>query len=149
MAAKLAKCKTCEKEVAPTATKCPHCGQKFPAGGAGKGCLVLIVILLVGGFIESMCSAPKSPAEIRQSRIEKNFSPYDGSHKGLTEAIKLDMHNPDSFESVETSYIDKESHLIVSTKYRGTNAFGAVVTNMVVAKTDLDGNVLEIIREGE
>lgn len=149
VAEKLAKCKTCEKEVAPTATKCPHCGQKFPAGGAGKGCLVLIAILLVGGFIESMCSTPKTTAELRTERIEKSFSPYDGSHRGVTAAIKGVMHNPDSFENVQTSYIDKGDYLIVSTKFRGTNAFGALVTNTAVFKADLDGNILEVISDGQ
>ncbi|MHB8149957.1 MAG: hypothetical protein ACYDIB_07320 [Desulfobulbia bacterium] len=94
MTKKLAKCKTCEKEVAPTATKCPHCGQKFPAGGAGKGCLVLIAIILVGIFVESMCSVPNNTPSANELSVtydefEENFNLFG---KSFDTAIQL----PDS-----------------------------------------------------
>ena len=38
--------------------------------------------------------------------------------------------------------------LIVTTKFRGTNALGGVVTNWVTAKCDLEGNVVSVISRG-
>jgi hypothetical protein len=58
------------------------------------------------------------------------------------------MNDPKSYEHVETRYADKGDHLIVKTTFRGKNAFGGVVPNWVIAKTDLDGNVLEVIAQG-
>jgi hypothetical protein len=87
-------------------------------------------------------------AEERTKLIEKNFSAWDGSHRGLTKVIMSTMNDPGSYEHVETTYIDKGDYLIVKTTFRGKNAFGGVVTNWVQAKVDLDGNVLEIIGQG-
>ena len=57
------------------------------------------------------------------------------------------MNDPNSYEHAETRYSDKGDHLIVSTTFRGKNAFGGVVKNMVIAKVDLNGNVIEIISQ--
>ena len=88
MAEKLANCKTCGKEVAPTATKCPHCGQRLPATKMGVGCLVLIVLLVVGGFLESMCN--KAPAAnelpITFAQFEENFNSFG---KTFTPSLSL------------------------------------------------------------
>ena len=85
----------------------------------------------------------------REERLEKGFSSWDGSHRGLTESIKDSMNDPGSYEHVETVYGDMGNHLVVRTTFRGKNAFGGVVSNWVKAKTDLDGNVLEVIEQGQ
>jgi hypothetical protein len=59
------------------------------------------------------------------------------------------MNDPKSYEHADTKFWDMGDHLVVTTTYRGKNAFGGVVKNWVKAKTDLDGNVLEIIEEGQ
>jgi hypothetical protein len=87
----------------------------------------------------------KTPEEIHREKVARNFSFWDGSHDGLTEAIKKSMHNPSSYEHVETQYIDKGDFLIVTTEFRGTNAFGGIVKNSMTAKADLNGNIIEII----
>lgn len=84
-------------------------------------------------------------AEARKEMIEKQFSGWDGSHVGLTEFIKSDMHDPKSYKHVETVYWDMKDHLVVQTTFRGTNAFGGVVKSTLKAKVSLDGDVLEII----
>ena len=84
----------------------------------------------------------------RKKRLEGGFSAWDGSHSGLTKVIKEAMNDPKSYEHADTKYRDMGDHLIVTTTYRGKNAFGGVVKNWVQAKTDLDGNVLKIIDEG-
>ncbi len=86
--------------------------------------------------------------EPRKERIEKQFSSWSGSHYGLTKLIKEAMNDPNSFEHVETVYVDKGEYLKVKTTYRGKNAFGGVVKNWVWAKVDLKGNVIEIIEQG-
>jgi hypothetical protein len=58
------------------------------------------------------------------------------------------MNDPDSYDHVETRYSDKGDHLIVKTTFRGKNAFGGVVKNWVIAKVDLNGNVIEVISQG-
>lgn len=83
----------------------------------------------------------------RQERIEKQFSGWDGSHRNLEKLIKQNMNDPDSYEHIETGYKDMVLYILVSTKFRGANAFGGKVINTVSAKVDLDGNVLEIINQ--
>lgn len=85
----------------------------------------------------------------RKKRLEGGFSAWDGSHRGLTKVIKEAMNDPKSYEHADTKFWDMGDHLVVTTTYRGKNAFGGVVKNWVKAKTDLDGNVLEIIEEGQ
>jgi hypothetical protein len=81
----------------------------------------------------------------RKEIIEKQFSAWDGAHINLTSVIREGMHDPKSFEHVETGYWDMGDHLVVQTTFRGKNAFGGVVKNTVKAKVSLDGDVLEII----
>ena len=86
----------------------------------------------------------------RKERLEKGFSSlWDGSHRELTKVIKGSMNDPGSYEQVETVYWDMGDHLVVRTTFRGKNAFGGVVSNWVKAKADLDGNVLEVIEQGQ
>jgi len=112
------------------------------------GLLMLATGTTDSGDGESASSTPKTPEEIRKERIEKHFSPWDGSHRGLTALIKESMNDPDSYDHVETGYWDKGDHLIVKTTFRGKNAFGGVVKNWVMAKVDLNGNVIEVISQG-
>jgi hypothetical protein len=81
----------------------------------------------------------------RDTKISRQFSVWDGDHIELKEVIKASMHDPDSYKHVGTVYWDKGDYLIVRTTFRGTNAFGAVVTNSVTAKVSIDGQVLSII----
>jgi hypothetical protein len=80
----------------------------------------------------------------RRQRIESQFSKWDGSHPGVEKAIKKSMHNPASYEHVETRFADRDDHLAIITKFRGTNEFGGVVMNSAKAKVDLEGNVLSL-----
>ena len=85
--------------------------------------------------------------EERQALIKKQFSGWDGSHRGLEKLIKESMNDPDSYEHVETRFGDQGDHLLVSCKFRGKNAFNATVTNSVTAKVDFNGNVLQIVEQ--
>lgn len=83
----------------------------------------------------------------RQAKIEAQFSRYDGSHRNLERAIKANMNDDDSYEHVETSYADEGEYLIVTTTFKGKNAFNATVKSTVAAKVSLKGEVLEFINE--
>jgi hypothetical protein len=84
----------------------------------------------------------------RKKLIEAQFSVWDGSHRNLEKLIKKNMNDPSSYKHVETRYWDMGDHLIVITKFRGKNAFGAVVVNWVKAKVDLYGNIVSVIEQG-
>ena len=152
----LVNCKECGKEVSGKADTCPHCGVPLKKQPTQYGCGTLIVIgvvsfILIGIFSSndtSKPSTPKTPEQVRKERIEKHFSAWNGSHKGLTEIIKKSMNDPNSYEHEETVYWDRGDHLVVKTTFRGNNAFGGVVKNSVTAKVDLNGNVIEIISQG-
>lgn len=152
----LIKCKECGKEVSKKAETCPHCGVPLKKQATKYGCGTLILLgivtfILIGVFSSndtSTTSTPKSQEEIRKERIQKHFSAWDGSHRGLTEIIKKSMNDPGSYKHEETAYWDKGDHLIVKTTFRGKTAFGGVVKNWVMAKIDLNGNVIEVVSQG-
>ena len=82
-------------------------------------------------------------AEARQASIKRQFK-WDGSNYAVEEAIKVRMQNPDSYKHVETRFVEVENGLIVTTKFRGTNGFNAVVTQIAVAAVDVNGTVLSL-----
>lgn len=94
-------------------------------------------------------SVPKTTEQLRKERIAAHFSDWDGSHRASVALIKKSMNNPNSFKHVETVYWDRGDYLVVKTTFRGTNAFGGVVTNWVKTKCDLNGDVLEVIEQGQ
>lgn len=77
--------------------------------------------------------------------IKRQFSSLDGSHKLLTQMITKDLHDPDSYEHVETLYWQIDNTLVVHSKYRANNAFGAKVLNQIKFKFALDGTPLELL----
>jgi hypothetical protein len=83
----------------------------------------------------------------RKELIEKQFSAYDGSHRGLERYIKEHMNDPDTYDHMETRFLDNGDYILVFTKFRGANAFGGKVINTVSAKVDLEGNVIEIVSQ--
>jgi hypothetical protein len=104
-------------------------------------------LLVKHGRIQLAKRAAKTAMELRKEKIERQFSPWDGSHFGLARLIQKTMNDPSSYEHVKTVYADKGDYLIVITTFRGKNRFGGLVLNSVTAKVDLDGNVIEILTE--
>lgn len=82
--------------------------------------------------------------------LKEQFSDWDGSHRSSVEAIKRAMHDGSSYKHVETRYNiirvdDSKIHLIVMTRFRGTNLFGGVVTSLARTTVDAEtGHVLNI-----
>lgn len=77
--------------------------------------------------------------------IEAQFSP-NGEHYELAKMIKESMHNPDSYEFVSGEHWINSNGTFASLKYRGTNGFGGIVTEEVVATLDCNGNIVSISR---
>lgn len=81
----------------------------------------------------------------QKENIDKLFSAWDGSLYSLVHYIKKSMNDPKSFDHIETRYSDNGTDLTVYMKFRGKNAFGALVINSVMAKVDYEGNVISIL----
>ena len=87
--------------------------------------------------------ASLTPWERRQEALREQFSLWDGSHRAAEQAIKARMHNPASFAHIGTTYVDHGAGrgITVHTRFRGTNAFGAVVAQRAVVEVDAAGAV--------
>ena len=83
--------------------------------------------------------------ERREKALSSQFSARDWSHKNLKETTKQSMHDPKSFEHVDTVYRFVDEWIYVSMTFRGKNAFGWTVRNSVEAIYDLDGKLVRII----
>jgi vacuolar-type H+-ATPase subunit E/Vma4 len=62
-----------------------------------------------------------------------------GEVPALSKLVQEGMNNPDSFEHVSTEFIvptDKGQNVVM--KFRGTNAYGGVVTNEVLARVEAE-----------
>lgn len=147
----LINCKECDKKVSDQAEKCPHCGAAIKKR-TGCGTIVVVAILFFiafGSFISAYESSQpkpvKSPEQLHIEAIGKHFNALDGSHIGLTAAIKSSLNDPKSYEHDKTTYLDKGDHLIVTTTFRAKNEYGGMTTREVVAQTDLRGQVLKIV----
>lgn len=153
----LVKCKQCGKEISKNAKLCPECGEPR---SQGIGCGTVVVLLVFAAFMVNLWNdtfnpappanppAPLTAEQQRTARIEAGFSVWDGAHRKLEKLIETNLKDPDSYEHIETKYIDKQDHILVYMKYRAKNSFGGFVIGNVVAKCSLDGDVLEIISQG-
>lgn len=107
---------------------------------------VAALFYFVGGY-DNDDTEPMTAAERRTERIERQFSAWDGSHRNLERFIKAAMNDPDSYEHVNTGYVDDGDTIRVQTVYRGRNRFGGVVTESVTARVSMGGEVLEILEQ--
>jgi hypothetical protein len=81
----LTTCRHCQKEVAKTAEKCPHCGGDHPGlSNNAVGLITLIAIGLAIYFVFSMRSCAK---DVEHSAIELKES-AEQAQKSLNEAQK-------------------------------------------------------------
>jgi hypothetical protein len=83
-----------------------------------------------------------SPEGKYQDWVQNQFDPWNGSAIAVVESVKNQMNDPHSFEHVETTYTDKGNMkgIDVYMTYRGTNAFGGVVTNRIHGSYDYRKN---------
>lgn len=79
----------------------------------------------------------------RDKLIERQFSVWDGSHRNLEKTIKNGLNDPNSYEHVETRYRVQNDSVIIYTTFRGSNAFGGILTKQVMGISDMEGNILK------
>jgi len=81
-----------------------------------------------------------------KSWIDSQFSAWDGSCKPLVALVKKNMNDDGSFEHVETTYKDSGQGIgfTVYMTYRGTNKFGGVVKNSVIAFCNYQTKMIQI-----
>ena len=77
--------------------------------------------------------------------VEKLLSNWNGSLPTLVNLTKKNLNNPDSFEHVETGYINKGDYIQIKMVYRAQNGFGAIIKSSTTAKVNFNGDVIEII----
>lgn len=80
-----------------------------------------------------------------KEKVKQQFSKFDGSHYMLERYLKKHLKDPSSYDHIETRYSDQKDHLIVLTKYRAKNGFGAMTIGMIKAKISLDGSIIQIL----
>lgn len=95
----------------------------------------------------------KSPTslnnKINLDVFQDNFSLWDGSYRPLEKLVKANMHNDSSYDHVSTTYhlmLGKNPQAIVKTTFKGTNAYGAVVKQVVSARVDVKtGEIINLV----
>jgi hypothetical protein len=97
--------------------------------------------------VEAAAEAAEAAAKAAEEEaIQALFSGWDGSHRGLVDFVKGRMHDPGSFKHVETrAMTTPDNTILVTMTYRGSNAFGGVVTNQVVGEIDKQGRLLDVV----
>lgn len=90
--------------------------------------------------------AAMTPRQRREEELRTQFSLWDGSHRAAEQAIQSLMHNPKSYEHVGTTYVDHGAGrgITVHTRFRGTNAFNAVITNRATVEVNAAGQVTSV-----
>jgi len=84
--------------------------------------------------------------KIEKEFVENCFNAWNGSHIALVRLVKENMHDPKSFEHVETSYKILGEEALIIMKYRGHNKLGVLVLNQVEVKVNIKDcqNIIEI-----
>jgi len=174
----LKECRECKKQVSQFAKTCPNCGISNPAKPASfferakrdrekhKNWINILSVIIVAVIMVKCYSdeptkthsdeviktkTEKTAEQLEIEVIEKQFSPWDGSHRNLYHYLKENAKDPDSLEHIETRYkknLDKNGKfnntISVTTKYRAKNSFGGYVVEQISADCDIDGNIIKI-----
>ncbi len=83
-------------------------------------------------------------------KLFTQFSPWDGSFRPLEAFIKENMNDPKSYDHAKTYYRlqlndRKNPKAIITEEFRGKNAFGAVVKQMVQIEYDINKETFRVI----
>ena len=130
--------------------------------------IITILICLTFSFTLCSCSSePLSPEDEYQLWIEDQFG-WDGAHKTLEELIIDNLNDEDSYEHIETSYIEitddtikKEinealeadgyenrveiNDLVVMIEFSADNVFGGTVKSIAVGISSYSENTITLI----
>jgi PBP1b-binding outer membrane lipoprotein LpoB len=109
--------------------------------------LTAFILIAFAIIVTASCSSPAPPVETHQSKVDKLFSSFDGSHIEFAKLIKNNMNDPESYEHVKTVYWDMIDSVVVKTTVRGNNQYGAKQTISYRGVSDLNGILRNITLE--
>jgi len=152
----LAKCRECGSGISTSAKICPKCGLHSPtrrpsllanAGLWKVGLLIVCVIGVVRCFSDidersrqreqaaAAVEAAKTPEQKADEARAKAFLAAELAQVlAVLRSVRDSMHNPKSFELVSAAVNESGTVCVV---YRGTNAYGGIVTNRVAVMKDM------------
>lgn len=105
------------------------------------GCTIAVVIFVILFLWAAESANPRRDTYTKSWK--DNFSSWDGSHRNFVKEYKSKMHDPSSFEHVETKYIDNaDGTLTIIMTCRGKNAFGGKVVNRVIGKVSKESGTV-------
>ncbi len=126
-------------------------------GKTARGVIAGISLFAIFGLTCAVCldatrdTAQEEPADPTQEKIDAQFSAWDGSHRILVAAVEKTLHDPGSFEHLETRTMKGANYpetFIVSMQYTATNAFGGRVRNTVVCEVDVEtGAIMQVLSD--
>ena len=106
-------------------------------------CALSSMMIANVGTVEAPATSPPTHFQSTEDDlIARQFTLW-GTHTALINYVKADMHNPNSFQHVDTFYIKNNTYISVTMTYRGTNAFGGVVTETITRRFTYDGTMLD------
>jgi hypothetical protein len=108
---------------------------------------------------ETTLSKEEMEKKAHDDWVAAQFSLWDGSCTSFVKLVKDNMNNPKSFEHVETKYVvlsikeqlealegkGEIGDLYVIMKFRGTNAFGGVITSQTDALLSYKNNTITLL----
>lgn len=113
--------------------------KKQPEAGSGK--CSLYAVLLGSALVLWLWAGGKNHSE-SQTAPERCLSAWDGSHPEMSREVKAMLNDPESFDHIETRYIDRGNEIDLIMKFKGTNKLGGVVTNTAKATINKDCNLV-------
>lgn len=81
-----------------------------------------------------------------KDKIKQQFNPFNGAHYNLEAHILKYADDPTSYQHIETQYSDNKDHVVVLTKFRIKNGFGALKVFVLKAKVNENGDILKVWR---
>lgn len=116
-------CRECGKPISSTAAACPHCGHKPEKDKIGCAQVIKVGFLgiIITAIVVAIASGPSEPKKASSPADQQRFQ----EEVGALLYLKRNMKNPASFELV--SFVRTPADTLCIT-YRGTNGFGAIVT---------------------
>lgn len=104
----------------------------------------LVVFFIVMAIFSKKENEEQTGYSKREKQINSLINTWNGSFPVVVDAVKKGMHDPGSFEHINSVYRKGETSMHITMQFRGSNAFGAKVINTVVAEITYDGTLISI-----
>lgn len=107
--------------------------------------LAIIALIVVSVFAAGVFNDSTEPQEKEESVAVVHNDELDGSVRQVTQFLKKNLNDPESYESVEWGQVTENPHtkwFIVRHKYRAKNGYGATQIYNQIFTLDSLGTVL-------